>query len=546
MKEDTINMVESVLNLTLEIIFQLTGEEWEYLEGHTDLYKDAMIDSHQPLPSPGQSKRKPPGVCWRQEEKIPMQPVRPWGDDSLVGLAELARDREAQKSREAKKRVRKCPVCLRRLDEGHTKPLCAACTEKVVREEGPSGISDIRAMIREEIEASLSSLSVPPPTKRPKPSFPVNDILKQLILTEWKQAERKFFLSKEFRERMVFTPEDIEFLDTVPKGHRIFGPSLDTLLEKASDKNDSTRSSEECPIIADCKAEDCGITQDTYEEPTIVQDIPSAHHSNDPSADPLIQVSSYDSSQTAKEKKSLRRGEHQKAHEREKPFPCSECGKCFGEKSNLLQHLRIHTGEKPFTCSECGKCFRDKQKLAIHQRSHTGEKPFSCSECGKCFRQKSHLVIHLRIHTGKKPFSCGECEKCFRNKSSLVVHQRTHTGEKPFSCSDCGKCFSIKSNLVIHQRSHTGEKPFSCSDCGKCFSFISNLVAHQRSHTGEKPFSCSECGKCFRKKSHLVRHQKSHTGEKPFSCSECGKCFREKSHLVQHLRSHTGKRPFSL
>ncbi|XP_066430229.1 uncharacterized protein [Eleutherodactylus coqui] len=146
-------------------------------------------------------------------------------------------------------------------------------------------------MIREEIEASLSSLSVPPPTKRvrrsrieesdseegfledspsesippmedtrkyffasadlgqlltavrhtmqveeqtpqqpslqdtlfrglipqPKPSFPVNDILKQLILTEWKQAEHKFFLPKEFKERMVFTPEDIEFLDTVPK-----------------------------------------------------------------------------------------------------------------------------------------------------------------------------------------------------------------------------------------------------------------------------------------------------------------------------------------
>ncbi|XP_075698266.1 uncharacterized protein LOC142663482 isoform X2 [Rhinoderma darwinii] len=232
---------------------------------------------------------------------------------------------------------------------------------------------------------------------------------------------------------------------------------------------------------------------------------------------------------------------HKRSHTR--PFFCADCGKSFTFKFRLVEHQRFHTGEKPFSCSECGKCFMHRENLFKHQKIHNRERPFSCGECSKSFSQKSYLVEHLKFHMGEKPYSCSECGKPFSKKSVLVKHLRIHTEEKkPLLCLECGKCFTKKSMLAKHQRLHAGRSPYICSECGKCFKKKSVLVDHQRTHTGERPFPCLECGKSFTKKSVLVAHQRIHTGEKPYSCSECEKCFTQKSGLLAHQKVHEGKR----
>ncbi|XP_069606034.1 zinc finger protein 773-like [Ranitomeya imitator] len=614
---------QKILELTYKMIELLTEEvpirsqyvsiyfsmeEWEYLKGHKDLYKDVMMKVPQPLTSPDLScKRTTPERCPRpllpqdckqedpnvpQDHQVstisdPLSEDLLYKRNFLLYSTEMDMDRDKMAERILHLTLE---ILFRLTGEDYT----------VVKKTSSEHCQD---PVSEGWERHLSTIMGPPP--QPLIHEDINDLkilelaykMIELLtgeapircqdvsvyfsMEEWEYLEGHKDL---YKNVMMEVPQPLTSPDlcskrttpercsrplpqnfkqedpNVPQDHQ--GEDLTHInnsetyvrgdewckeeIPTYDCPDDCTRGSEEQLTSSIFKSDDFEIKQDSIEVNAITPDLPSSLHSKDQSSDPLKQVLSPDSLPTAKENQTHKMNiKKLTAPKAKKSFSHSKHRNSFLLKKCSLKHQKIDTAENRFSCSICGKCFNMKSSLVRHKRTHTGEKPFSCSECEKCFSQKSGFNRHEKIHTGEKLFSCSECLKCFSRKALLDRHQRSHTGEKPFLCLECGKCFNEKSNFVKHQKIHTGEKPFSCSECGKCFIQKVCLDRHQRTHTGVKHFSCSECLKCFIQKAQLDSHQRSHTGEKPFLCSECGKCFNEKSNFVMHQKIHTGEKPFS-
>ncbi|XP_059692760.1 zinc finger protein 777-like [Haemorhous mexicanus] len=193
-----------------------------------------------------------------------------------------------------------------------------------------------------------------------------------------------------------------------------------------------------------------------------------------------------------------------KAKMKKKPNRC--------EASNLLMGncRRGYVREWSHPCTECGKRFRLKINLIIHQRSHAKEGPYECPVCEIGFSTKRHLDLHRSIHVKDRAFGAkvwGNVHPELRIRPRRDLCGAGHAGGAWLGQPKEEPDREGLSGAGIVQPPNPRQK---CPLCKKFLSCTTSMRRHLQTHARDRPYCCSSCNKCFTRSNHLLRHKKIH------------------------------------
>jgi len=144
--------------------------------------------------------------------------------------------------------------------------------------------------------------------------------------------------------------------------------------------------------------------------------------------------------------------QHQAVHTEERKFKCKLCSFSTKYNSHLAAHKRVHEGNVHRCTFEGCQYWSPKfTLLKAHLRAHNGDKCFKCTQCGKGFVEAGQLRRHSMTHSGDKPFSCQEegCGYATNRRDKLKEHQnRAH--KETVAAESCPPAKQRPSKLVLN------------------------------------------------------------------------------------------------
>ncbi|XP_063814190.1 oocyte zinc finger protein XlCOF29-like isoform X2 [Pseudophryne corroboree] len=485
---------QKILELTNKIIQLLTGEEWEYIEGHRDLYKDVMINELETLKSVGDSQNRIKSHSWI----------------SCTNCANMntSVDRNYQQSKcfqivnQRKKLKKLVSNITKELDFYEERNLTEQMDYTTCIKEEPLSCREENFI---DIDIDLKKYSSTH-MKEESVSCDRGDLTDSDNYTPKYHTQYKVIHIKE--EPISCDGGDLTETDNyTPTDHAQYTSTHSKEGAVSCDRGDLT------------DTDMCTPTYHAQYTSTHVKEEPVSCDGGD-----LTDTDMYTPTGHT---------QYIFTHSKEEPVSCDGGDLTHTDvytPTGHTQYTSIHIKEEPVSCDGEDLTHMDNYTPTDNtQYTATHIKKDGCDGGDLTDTDNSTPTDHTRYKSTdikEEPmssgdfvytylsFRCSECSECFPCKSDLIYHQTLHRREK-LRCSECGKYFSNKSNLSNHIRGHTGEKPYTCLTCGKCFTRKSTLVIHQRIHTGEKPFVCLECGRSFNGKGNLRKHQKVHRTTKP-------------------------------
>ncbi|NWU92553.1 ZN783 protein, partial [Upupa epops] len=195
------------------------------------------------------------------------------------------------------------------------------------------------------------------------------------------------------------------------------------------------------------------------------------------------------------ESSSLMIGNCRRGYVREWSHPCTECGKRFRLKINLIIHQRSHAKEGPYECPTCEISFADKHHLDLHQSIHIKDRAFGAKVWGNV-----HPELRIRPRRRFNDTSCAGANSV-GNRMQTRSAWLSMAKEQP----DRGSASSR-----LPQQQSPKPRGMKCTHCKKILSCSFALQRHLQTHVRERPFCCADCNNRYTRRTHLWRHQKIH------------------------------------